>query len=98
MTSILVTAIIAMTAARMYQKRDILKALTKQEWQQYIIGFFVAWGTAVAIIFGGVKVLNVLHIETFRLGFGILFILIGLVVARTLFDRLVPARVKEIYK
>ena len=98
MNSVLVMLVAAVTIFRLYRRRNDLKQLTKQEWRQYIGAFLLAWGLAVLIIIGGAKLLHVLDVETFRFGFAVMFIVAGLAVARVILSKLLPQKVRDMYK
>lgn len=98
MSTVLLIALLFITAYRFYKHRDQFKQLTNQEWKKYIIGFVAAWGSAVVIIFSSAWLLDALHVQSYRFIFGVFFIVVALFVASAIFERFVPNRLRTMYK
>ena len=93
--------VISVSIIRIYKNRarvrTLFKTLSKKEWLQYITVFLFAWAVAVTIIIGGVKLTNTIDHGWIDNILGFIIILIGLILARFILDKLLPEKVKAFY-
>ena len=82
---------------KFHNYRHLFRELTKKEWVQYIAGFVVAWGVAVIIIIGGRKMVNQVQISWLNDILAIAFILLGLLAAGYIMEKIVPQKLKSFY-
>lgn len=80
-----------------YRSRAKLKNLLIKEWLYYLIGLFVSISICLAVIKLGKFVTNEVSVSWIRYFIQLIFIIIGLLFASFIFEKVLPDKLKEFY-